>query len=83
MIHNTGPHCNISSAISHSDVQCIESQWTIRHYVTRSTNVYAVKSKNAACAYIKHNTFNFESIQSHGRRLYGHKPDMVDTGFSY
>ena len=29
-----------SSAVSHSDVQYVQSLWTIRHYVMRPTNCH-------------------------------------------
>ena len=47
-----------------------------------------VQSKNAVCAFIKHNryfncVYNFTSIHSHAKRLYFHIFDVVDTAFSY
>ena len=48
----------------------------------------AVQSKNAVRANIKHNRYfhltpNFRPIHCHGKRLYGHMFDMVDSIFSY
>ncbi len=48
----------------------------------------AVRSKKTVCANIKHNrychlTSTLMSIHSHGKRLYGHMCDIVDTAFRY
>ena len=42
-------------------------------YVQVSTNIIDVSIK----------TCNLRSVHSHGKRLYGHIFDMVDTAFSY
>ncbi len=38
--------CIASSATSHSDVQCVESIWTIRHYVMRPMNLEMVNASD-------------------------------------
>ena len=44
----------------------------------------AVQSKHALCAFIEHNpyfhyTYNFTSIHSHGKKLYLHMFDIINT----
>ncbi len=43
--HNTGL---ISLATSHSDIQCIESLWAIRHYVMRLCVIHRYTLNNIA-----------------------------------
>ncbi len=63
-------------------------------FLYHTLNVYSIllhstiQSKSAVSATIKHNRYfhstpNFRSIHVHGKRLYGHMFDMVNTAFRY